>query len=184
MGLLTRTWWIASQQRCAAGSDLAAPLQAALPSYTGNRDLDADPDGYWEDRWIFDKGSVRLDPRACPGRRCAVLFPICERQPGLLQLYLRDGCECHSALQQVPFYRIGVRDDHETRTRHGSRRPGSAELAARGRRASRAGHDACCWHAFPCSLHHAMRLSSARNSSPVLLPALQPDSDCPRSSSC
>lgn len=38
--------------------DLAGSLQAALSAYTGTRDLDADQDGYWEDRWTFDKGSV------------------------------------------------------------------------------------------------------------------------------
>ena len=38
--------------------DLAGSLQEALASYSGPRDLDADQDGYWEDRWIFDKGNV------------------------------------------------------------------------------------------------------------------------------
>jgi tetratricopeptide (TPR) repeat protein len=38
--------------------DLASTLQSALASYTGTRDLDADEDGYWEDRWTFDKGGV------------------------------------------------------------------------------------------------------------------------------
>jgi hypothetical protein len=38
--------------------DLAGSLQGALASYTGTRDLDADEDGFWEDRWTFDKGSV------------------------------------------------------------------------------------------------------------------------------
>lgn len=38
--------------------DLASSLQSALASYTGTRDLDADEDGYWEDRWTFDNGGV------------------------------------------------------------------------------------------------------------------------------
>ena len=38
--------------------DLASSLQDALAAYTGTRDLDADQDGYWEDRWTFDKGAV------------------------------------------------------------------------------------------------------------------------------
>ncbi len=38
--------------------DLASSLQSALSQYTGTRDLDADGDGYWEDRWTFDKGVV------------------------------------------------------------------------------------------------------------------------------
>ncbi len=37
---------------------LSAALQTALTGYTGMRDLDADGDGYWEDRWQFDAGSV------------------------------------------------------------------------------------------------------------------------------
>ena len=38
--------------------DISRSLQSALVQYTGTRDLDADEDGYWEDRWTFDKGSV------------------------------------------------------------------------------------------------------------------------------
>lgn len=38
--------------------DLSSSLQDALAAYTGTRDLDADQDGYWEDRWTFDKGGV------------------------------------------------------------------------------------------------------------------------------
>jgi tetratricopeptide (TPR) repeat protein len=38
--------------------DLAGVLQDALDSYSGTRDLDADQDGFWEDRWTFDKGGV------------------------------------------------------------------------------------------------------------------------------
>lgn len=38
--------------------DLAGSLREALSAYSGARDLDADQDGYWEDRWTFDKGAV------------------------------------------------------------------------------------------------------------------------------
>jgi tetratricopeptide (TPR) repeat protein len=38
--------------------ELFAPLQSALSAFTGPRDLDADSDGFWEDRWEFDKGNV------------------------------------------------------------------------------------------------------------------------------
>ena len=38
--------------------DLSGSLGEALASYTGTRDLDADEDGFWEDRWTFDKGAV------------------------------------------------------------------------------------------------------------------------------
>jgi tetratricopeptide (TPR) repeat protein len=38
--------------------DLARSLQSALALFTGPRDLDGDGDGFWEDRWIFDKGGV------------------------------------------------------------------------------------------------------------------------------
>jgi Tfp pilus assembly protein PilF len=38
--------------------NLTSSLQDALALYTGTRDLDADADGLWEERWIFDKGSV------------------------------------------------------------------------------------------------------------------------------
>jgi len=37
---------------------LAASLRDSLSRYTGNRDLDADTDGFWEDRWVFDNGKV------------------------------------------------------------------------------------------------------------------------------
>ncbi|MGA2640427.1 MAG: tetratricopeptide repeat protein [Spirochaetia bacterium] len=39
-------------------SALATTLRASLGQYTGNRDLDADLDGLWEDRWVFDNGKV------------------------------------------------------------------------------------------------------------------------------
>ena len=38
--------------------DLAGSLQTALAMYTGTRDLDADEDGFWENRWTFEKGVV------------------------------------------------------------------------------------------------------------------------------
>ncbi len=37
---------------------LAASLRDALGRYTGNRDVDADEDGFWEDRWVFENGKV------------------------------------------------------------------------------------------------------------------------------
>jgi tetratricopeptide (TPR) repeat protein len=33
-------------------------LQDALSAYSGTRDLDADSDGFWEERWTLDKGGV------------------------------------------------------------------------------------------------------------------------------
>ncbi len=39
-----------------AGKDLSATLASALSRYTGTRDLDADGDGFWEDRWTFENG--------------------------------------------------------------------------------------------------------------------------------
>lgn len=38
--------------------ELARSLQSALTVFTGPRDLDGDGDGFWEDRWVFDKGGV------------------------------------------------------------------------------------------------------------------------------
>jgi tetratricopeptide (TPR) repeat protein len=39
-------------------SDLTALLRVSLSRYTGNRDLDADLDGLWEERWLFENGKV------------------------------------------------------------------------------------------------------------------------------
>jgi len=39
-------------------SGLTSSLQDSLSRYTGNRDLDADSDGFWEDRWVFDNGKI------------------------------------------------------------------------------------------------------------------------------
>jgi tetratricopeptide (TPR) repeat protein len=38
--------------------ELKKPLQDALAGFSGPRDLDSDSDGYWEDRWAFEKGMV------------------------------------------------------------------------------------------------------------------------------
>ena len=38
--------------------DLSRTLQSALTGFSGTRDLDDDADGFWEDRWFFDKGRV------------------------------------------------------------------------------------------------------------------------------
>ncbi len=37
---------------------LAASLRDSLRQYSGNRDLDADSDGFWEDRWVFSNGKI------------------------------------------------------------------------------------------------------------------------------
>jgi hypothetical protein len=37
---------------------LSASLRDAMGGYTGTRDLDADSDGYWEERWVFENGKV------------------------------------------------------------------------------------------------------------------------------
>jgi len=37
---------------------LSAAFQSALIAYSGSRDLDADRDGYWEDRWQLDAGRI------------------------------------------------------------------------------------------------------------------------------
>jgi tetratricopeptide (TPR) repeat protein len=39
-------------------SDLSARLRGELARYTGDRDLDADSDGAWEDRWTFENGRI------------------------------------------------------------------------------------------------------------------------------
>ena len=55
---------------------LAASLRDAMGRYTGTRDLDADSDGYWEERWVFENGKiVRWMREPCPGRR----RPVCRR---------------------------------------------------------------------------------------------------------
>jgi tetratricopeptide (TPR) repeat protein len=41
-----------------SNKELAATLQSALSSFSGSRDLDADADGYWEERWDFDAGKI------------------------------------------------------------------------------------------------------------------------------
>jgi tetratricopeptide (TPR) repeat protein len=41
-----------------SSKDLSVDLQSALARYSGDRDLDANNDGFWEDRWVFDKGTV------------------------------------------------------------------------------------------------------------------------------
>jgi tetratricopeptide (TPR) repeat protein len=38
--------------------DLSSSLQSALSQYSGARSLDSDEDGFWEQQWIFDKGTV------------------------------------------------------------------------------------------------------------------------------
>src|SRR5208283_462952 len=37
---------------------LSAQLRSQLAAYTGDRDLDTDSDGSWEDRWSFQNGTV------------------------------------------------------------------------------------------------------------------------------
>ncbi len=37
---------------------LTAQLRGELARYTGDRDLDSDSDGAWEDRWSFEKGTI------------------------------------------------------------------------------------------------------------------------------
>lgn len=37
---------------------LTTHLRGALAAYTGDRDLDSDSDGAWEDRWTFENGAV------------------------------------------------------------------------------------------------------------------------------
>ena len=39
-------------------ADLAARLRAEMARYTGNRDLDSDSDGAWEERWTFENGAI------------------------------------------------------------------------------------------------------------------------------
>jgi tetratricopeptide (TPR) repeat protein len=39
-------------------ADLTARLRGELARYTGNRDLDSDSDGVWEDRWTFENGAI------------------------------------------------------------------------------------------------------------------------------
>jgi tetratricopeptide (TPR) repeat protein len=59
MGGLSRQDLVGRAMDAAKGSsDLTARLRDALLAYTGNRDLDADLDGFWEDRWVFDAGKV------------------------------------------------------------------------------------------------------------------------------
>jgi tetratricopeptide (TPR) repeat protein len=40
-----------------SSKSLSSSLQTSLSGYRGNRDLDADADGFWEERWTFDNGS-------------------------------------------------------------------------------------------------------------------------------
>ena len=50
---------VARVQDAVKGSrDLSSALASALAGYTGNRDVDADFDGYWDDRWTFDAGKL------------------------------------------------------------------------------------------------------------------------------
>ena len=59
LGGLSRQDLVIRAQDAVKGSrDLTAALAAALSRYTGNRDLDADSDGYWDERWTFDGGKV------------------------------------------------------------------------------------------------------------------------------
>ncbi len=39
-------------------ADLTARLRDEMSRYTGNRDLDEDSDGAWEDRWTFENGNI------------------------------------------------------------------------------------------------------------------------------
>jgi Flp pilus assembly protein TadD len=59
LGGLSRQDLVGRAMDAAKGSgDLTARLRDALLGYSGNRDLDADSDGFWEDRWVFDTGRV------------------------------------------------------------------------------------------------------------------------------
>ena len=57
-GLSRQDLVIRAQDALKGSRDLTAALAAALSGYTGNRDLDADLDGYWDERWTFDGGKV------------------------------------------------------------------------------------------------------------------------------
>jgi tetratricopeptide (TPR) repeat protein len=57
LGGLSRQDLVGRAVEAARGSSgLASRLRKALDGYTGNRDLDADGDGAWEDRWVFQGG--------------------------------------------------------------------------------------------------------------------------------
>jgi hypothetical protein len=58
-GGLSRQELVARAVDAAKGnSGLSASLRDALGRYSGVRDLDADADGYWEERWVFENGKV------------------------------------------------------------------------------------------------------------------------------
>jgi tetratricopeptide (TPR) repeat protein len=58
-GGLTRQDLTARAAAAAASSrDLSRRLQDALAGWSGNRDLDRNGDGFWEERWIYEKGAV------------------------------------------------------------------------------------------------------------------------------
>ncbi len=57
LGGLSRQGLVTRAQGAMKGSrELSSALADALSRYTGNRDLDADSDGYWDERWTFDAG--------------------------------------------------------------------------------------------------------------------------------
>jgi tetratricopeptide (TPR) repeat protein len=58
-GGLSRQLLVARAVNAVKGNEsLVATLQDSLKRYSGNRDLDADSEGLWEDRWVFDNGKV------------------------------------------------------------------------------------------------------------------------------
>jgi tetratricopeptide (TPR) repeat protein len=85
-------------------TDLTRTLQSALTSFSGTRDLDSDADGFWEDRWFFDKGRVtgwRHEPAQDGVPRYSAEFT--ERGPSTFTYAAQDGVLVTLTYSRYPF---------------------------------------------------------------------------------
>jgi tetratricopeptide (TPR) repeat protein len=83
---------------------LSRTLQSALTGFSGTRDLDRDADGFWEDRWFFDKGRVtgwRREPTQDGVARYSAGFS--DRGPSTFMYALPTGVPVTLTFSRYPF---------------------------------------------------------------------------------
>jgi tetratricopeptide (TPR) repeat protein len=57
-GLARQDLTVRAVKAAKSAKDLTASLQAEMGKFSGVRDLDGDGDGAWDERWVFEKGSL------------------------------------------------------------------------------------------------------------------------------
>ena len=84
--------------------DLARTLQSALTGFSGVRDLDSDADGFWENRWLFERGHV-TGWRYEPGQDGVPLYSaeFSEQGPSTFMYAAQNGAPVTLTYSRYPF---------------------------------------------------------------------------------